>query len=139
MLWILFIRFIVITLIMVNRRATLEVYFVPEDQPGRGEATVYMKADGTFAKQNLLFTLWDLEATRATQTTIRDESSFYKVEFNDIANIHDRVQEIAESFGGTHSGRTSGYVDDASFRINRKGELIRYLESLRQSQSVESV
>ena len=115
--------------IVKNRRATLEVYFVPGSMAGRKEATWVMKEDGTLEKQNIFLQLWD---TQRPETALHERNGhiFYRVDFFDGLPLDQRVAEAAKKFKGTHSRNTNGYEDTASFEILRKDELIRYLEYL---------
>jgi hypothetical protein len=116
---------------MYNRKITLEAYVVPTDAPGRTEATWAMKEDGTLFKQNLILNLWDLERDE-TRKYSELGNVFYRAEFHDDMRLSERVLEIAEKFKGTHSRRTNGYHDDASFGILQKNKLIEYIEQIAQ-------
>ena len=113
---------------MINRRATLGVYFVPTDAPGRHEATWCMRSNGDLVKQQLMLTIWDTKQTEVKEYS--HENVFYRCEFQDDISIADRFEEILEEFNGTHSRRTNGYQDDASFGVLERDYLIGYLKKL---------
>ena len=115
---------------MTNRLATLEVYSVPKDSPGRKEASWILDKRGhLLKKQNIILRLWDLKKEES-QTYLMLDHFFYSREFNDIAKVGERVHEIAKRFNGTHSRSTSTYTDDASFETRQRDELKEYLDNL---------
>ena len=114
---------------MDNRKITLEAYIVPEGSSGRAEATWAMRKDGTLFKQNIILNLWDLDQDETGQCSELG-NVFYRTEFHDNMRLSKRILEIIERFKGTHSKRTEGYYDSASFGILQKHKLIEYIEQI---------
>ncbi|MEK6841750.1 MAG: hypothetical protein AABX91_01200 [Nanoarchaeota archaeon] len=114
---------------MKNRKATLEVYFVPEGMTGRNESTWMMREDGVLVKQNIILSIWDTQKSEANSSAERGPV-FYRVNFFDSLSLEKRVGEMTKKFKGTPSRNTNGYYDTASFEILRKMELTEYLDSL---------
>ena len=114
---------------MGNRLATLEVYTVPEEYDGRKEASWILDRDGRLLKkQNLILRIWDLE--KNVESEVKQISFFYKREFTDSLDIHNRISEIVDKFKGTWSRSSSDYEDNASFETKQRNELINYLYGL---------
>ena len=116
---------------MSNRKATLEVYHVPEGCSGRAESTWTMSDQGILTKQNLILNLIDLDSIGQIGHPKLGEA-FYRKDFEDSLDLSQRVLEISQRFNGTHSRINNGYYDNASFGILQKDELIEYIEQLAQ-------
>jgi len=112
-----------------NRFALLTLYTVPENSEGREECSGVITADGRLIKQNLELTIINTERGNSPFDLISTQL-LYHISFYDPKSIFDRTNEIAKKFKGTHSRRTNGEYDDASFRILDKDKIIEYLHQL---------
>ena len=111
----------------LNRRVTLELgVYDTEDSVGR-VVIPFMKKDGTIYDQDLLLSLWDLNS-KETEAYSNDVGVFYMAEFFDRVNIHKRMEDLADRRQGEHSRRSEFYMDNATFKITQRDNLIHYLE-----------
>src|SRR3989344_4436121 len=113
----------------LNRTALLTLYTVPEGCPGRAECSGVITADGRLIKQNLELILFHIPSEKYPFSFFNGRL-LYSISFNDEMSLFDRMQEVAKRFHGTHSRRTNGSYDDASFRILDRDKIIEYLRKL---------
>ena len=112
---------------MYDITATLTLYTVPQDAPGRMEASVVDTIDDQPVRQNLFVYLTD----RSAEEPFYHGEVLETIEFRDTMDVHRRTQVMAEEFNGTWSRMSRPDVDNASYRLEDRERLIDYIQNIK--------